>query len=261
LILSGKIALMANNPRSALSRAQSVLNSKSDHVQALHLMAHALEALQRPDEAIALLDKYLPNIKDPIPTQMEKLMLLYRARGLDAGLDALKQSVEQDDSSSPELLALLAQWLLQADQVDGAVQAARAALQADQGRLAPTQQAELYHLIGLNMKKTGQLDQALHALSQAAQLDPGQLPYFLDLAGAYQERREHHQAITILEQAQTFFPDDYRPFYMSGIVYKDKKEYVEAEKMLRLAVKIAPEEVSIHRLLGAVVALNLVHNR
>ncbi len=260
LILSGQIALKANNPRSALSRAQSVLNSKPDHVPALHLMAHSLEALQRPDEAISLLEKTMPKLKDVVPTQIEKMMLLYRTRGLEAGLEALKELVEEN-IESPELLALLAQWLSESDQMDAAVQTARAALQADHGQLTPVKQAQLFHLVGMKMKQTGQLDQAIHALSQAVQLEPDRITYYLDLASAYQDRREHNQAIKILEQAKLLFPDDYRPYYASGVVHKDNKEYVEAEKMLRLAAKLAPGEVSIHRLLGAVVALNLVHNR
>jgi Flp pilus assembly protein TadD len=55
--------------------------------------------------------------------------------------------------------------------------------------------------------------------------------------------------------------DDYRPYYQAGLVLKDSKDYVAAEAMLRRAAQLAPAEVSVHRLLGAVVALNLVHNR
>lgn len=260
LILSGKIALSANNPRLALSRAQSVLSTAPDNSQALHLMSHALEALQRPDEAFNLLDKNIPKLKDPIPTQMEKLMLLYRSKGLKVGLEAL-QGLVDDNTQIPEFLALLAQWLSEANQADAAVKTARAALQFDQSRLSLGQQAQLYRLIGLKMKESGQLDQAIHSLSQSVQLEPDCIDHFLNLASAYQERREHAQALKILEQAKTRFPEDYRPYYQSGIVYKDNKEYLEAEKMLRLAAKMAPGEVSIHRMLGAVVALNLVHNR
>jgi hypothetical protein len=43
-------------------------------------------------------------------------------------------------------------------------------------------------------------------------------------------------------------------------VLKDSKDYMAAEAMLRRAAQLAPNEVSVHRLLGAVVALNLVHN-
>jgi len=42
---------------------------------------------------------------------------------------------------------------------------------------------------------------------------------------------------------------------------KESKDYIQAEKMLRRASELAPEDISVHRLLGAVVALNLVHNR
>jgi Flp pilus assembly protein TadD len=55
--------------------------------------------------------------------------------------------------------------------------------------------------------------------------------------------------------------NDYRPYYQAGLALKDSKDYLAAEAMLRRAAQMAPNEVSIHRLLGAVVALNLVHNR
>jgi len=42
---------------------------------------------------------------------------------------------------------------------------------------------------------------------------------------------------------------------------KESRDYLEAETMLRHAAHLAPQEVNIHRQLGAVVALNLVHNR
>lgn len=260
LILSGNIALKAKNPRVALSRAQSVLNKKPENAQALHLMAHSLEALHRPDEALSLLEKAIPKIKDPVQTQMERLLLLYRAKGLESGLEALQDIVDQN-GNTPELLALLAQWLSEADQIEAAVQTARIALQADNDRLTNEQKSEMYRLIGLNMKQTGQLDQAIHALSQAVQFEPDKMDNYLNLANAYLDRREHTQALKILKQAMVQFPEDYRPYLQSGIVYKENKEYVEAEKMLRSATKLAPGEVSIHRLLGAVVALNLVHNR
>ena len=54
---------------------------------------------------------------------------------------------------------------------------------------------------------------------------------------------------------------DFRPYYQAGLVLKDSKDYVAAEAMLRRAAQLAPNEVSVHRLLGAVVTLNLVHNK
>ena len=56
-------------------------------------------------------------------------------------------------------------------------------------------------------------------------------------------------------------PKHPQPFYQAGITLKEKNEYILAEKMLRKAVKLAPTDVSIHRMHGSLVVLNLVHNR
>jgi tetratricopeptide (TPR) repeat protein len=69
------------------------------------------------------------------------------------------------------------------------------------------------------------------------------------------------QALKIYQRAINLAGSDYRPYYLAGQVLKDSKEYLAAEAMLRKAAQLAPNEVSVHRLLGAVVALNLVHNR
>ena len=42
---------------------------------------------------------------------------------------------------------------------------------------------------------------------------------------------------------------------------KESRDYLGAESMLRRAADLAPDDVTIHRQLGALVALNLVHNR
>jgi Flp pilus assembly protein TadD len=45
------------------------------------------------------------------------------------------------------------------------------------------------------------------------------------------------------------------------LALKENKNYLEAERMLRRACELDPDNVSVHRLLGAVVTLNMVHNR
>jgi tetratricopeptide (TPR) repeat protein len=123
------------------------------------------------------------------------------------------------------------------------------------------QRSRLHILIGLRMRNTGQLDQAIHHLDEAVAQAPANLDAYLELGRAYQERREYRQALKIYQRAMTIANSDHRPYYQAGLVLKDNKDYVAAEAMLRRAAQLAPNEVSVHRLLGAVVALNLVHNR
>ncbi len=260
LVLRGEIALQAKNPKAALNRAESALQNQPDQVDALKLMANSLEALGRSKEALALLEKALTRVKDPMPMHYERLQLLRRSKGMDQALPEL-QKLADGNQRRPELLALLADWQAQAGQGDAAAQSARSALQNDQGQLSESEKAALHYQIGLQAHKTGQLDQAIHAFSQAILLEPEKLQNYLELARTQQDRREHAQAIKTLEKAMEIAPESYQPYYLAGTVYKDNKEYAAAERMLRKAAKIAPREVSIHRMLGAVVALNLVHNR
>ena len=41
---------------------------------------------------------------------------------------------------------------------------------------------------------------------------------------------------------------------------RELKDYVGAEAMLRRAAELSPQDLNIRRQLGAVIALNLVHN-
>jgi tetratricopeptide (TPR) repeat protein len=75
------------------------------------------------------------------------------------------------------------------------------------------------------------------------------------------ERRQHNYALQVFNQAIALAHDDYRPYYQAGLALKELKDYQAAEDMLNRASRLAPNEIGIHRLLTAVVALNLIHNR
>jgi Flp pilus assembly protein TadD len=76
-----------------------------------------------------------------------------------------------------------------------------------------------------------------------------------------QERRQLNQALQIYNRATAVAPKDPRPYFQAGLALKESKDYIGAEAMLRRAASLAPNDLGIHRQLGAVVALNLVHNR
>lgn len=260
LLLRGDIALKANNPRGALSRVQVVLRNQPDHPEGLHLLSRTLEALNRPAEALAALDRAMQRMEDPFPLQVARVQLLRRAQGPEAALLAM-EDMTQRYPQQIVLQALMAEMSFEAGRDEAGVQAAQQALQSGDGQLSLENQARLHYLVGLNMRKQGQLDAAVHHMSQAIQLAPDGLDAYLELGQIHQERREYKQALKVYQKAMSVAPKDYRPYYQSGQVLKDSKDYLAAETMLRRAAQMAPDEVSIHRLLGAVVALNLVHNQ
>ncbi len=260
LLLRGEIALKANNPRGAQSRAQAVLHIEPENPEALVLLARALQALNKPDEALACIEQAIPMVKQPLPLLLERAELLRAAQQPRAALEAL-QEIANQFSQEPLVLAPLAEALMSEGREDEAVQTARLALQVGKDDLTSQDQANLMFLLGRQAQSTGQLDQAIHYLSQTIQYDPQNLEAYLQLGNTYQKRRQHAKALIVYQQAISVAEKDHRPYYQAGIVLKESKDYLGAESMLRRAAKLAPDDVSIHRMLGAVVALNLVHNR
>jgi tetratricopeptide (TPR) repeat protein len=260
LLLSGKIALQKGKPELALERSQAILQQQPEHPEALYLLAKSLEALERPEEALVAMDRALPHFENPFSMQMERVHMLRRAKGLGAALTGLQELATRFDLR-PEILALLSDWLEEAGDRQSAVQAAQIALQQDHGELSPPQRAAIHYRIGMNARQSGHLDQAIHHLNRAIDNNSALLDAYLELGQAHQERREYQAALKVYQNAIAVATGDFRPYYQAGLVLKDNKEYLAAEKMLRRASQLAPNDVGVHRLLGAVMALNLVHNR
>jgi tetratricopeptide (TPR) repeat protein len=197
--------------------------------------------------------------------------LLHRTQGQAAGLQALDELTERYPED-PAVLGLMAEALEESGQYEEAIKVAQHALrnmpsftvigaQPKGMPAAVTHPAGLHRLLGRLLHRTGQLDQAIHHLSEAILLEPGQVEPYLELGGTQLERRQNAQALQTFKKAITVAPQDPRPYYHAGFVLKESKDYLTAENMLRRAVSLAPNDLTTQRLLAAVVALNLVHNR
>lgn len=274
LLLRGEIALQANYPSGALSRAQIILRENPDHPAALFLLARALTRLDEPLEALNAIEKAIGQSTDPRRYQLERARILRRLPAsakssgrkdlpnADAAASTLGelQALAERYPQEPAFLVPLAELLAETGQDENAFQTARLALQSN-GKLDAADQAMMHLLVGRPLRQSGQLDQAIHHLSEAMNLAPNRLEPALELCQALHESRQHAQALKVIEKAIALAPEDYRPYFHAGLVLKETKDYLGAEEMLRRAARLAPTEVAIHRMLGAVVALNLVHNR
>jgi tetratricopeptide (TPR) repeat protein len=259
LLLRGEIALQAQNPNSAYSHAQAVLKSHPEHPAALQLLAQALQGLHRPEEALAALEKALPLVDKPLPLLLKRASLLKAANGLEPAIEAW-QDLANHYPNEAEVLAPLAEALMEAGRVQAAIDVTKQALQAEEGALASDVQANLHFLLGRQARRTGQLDQAIYHLNQAVQHAPQHIEAYMELGHTHHERRQYSQALVAYRQAIQVSGKDSRPYYHAALALKESKDYAGAEKMLRRAAELAPTDVTIHRLLGAVVALNLVHS-
>lgn len=259
-ILRAEVALLSGNPRGAQSRAQAALKIAPDHLDALQILARALNAMDRSKDALEIMNKIIPQVEKPLPLELERAEWLSQSASSASAVGELRL-LAQKYPHEPRFKFLLAKGLLKTNQPDAAILSARQALQDANLGLDPEKQSELYLIIGQSMRKNGQLDNAVHSLNQALDVFPTNLEAHLQLGMVHQDRRQYDQALKVFRAAMHIAAEDYRPYYQAGIVLKEMKDYQKAEELLRRAAELAPGNSGVHRQLTAAVALNLVHNR
>ena len=258
-LLLSKVAISNNDYQGAYEYANKAIQLNPRDIQAGIILARALAALGRHNEALLKLNSLLPAGSDEKFIHLERVNILRKINGPKAGvneLEALANSFPDDFN----ILNALARSYLEVSEPENAVNIALQALKARTDSTSRNEQANLHLLIGQLLRRAGQLDQSIEHLNNAIQLAPDRLEPYLELGLARKERREYQQALLIFEQATSIAPEDPRALFQAGLALKESKDYKSSETMLRRAVSLAPNDLNIRRQLAAVVALNLVHN-
>lgn len=259
-ILLAETAIEINNPEKAIEFCRSAFEINSEYPQALILHARALSMIGQPTEALQSFDQALTRTPKSVSLMLEHAQLTQQAMGSQNAIKEL-QDLTIEYPEDPRVLASLAKALINNDQPDPAIEAAQKALQANQGILDCTQESHLLETLGRLMRRNGQLDHAIHYLSEAIQCNPESIGAYLELGRVYQDRRQYAQALDVFQQAIALAPGNAHAYYQAGQMLKATKNYAAAEEMLQNAAKLAPDDLAIRRQLGGLVALNLVHNR
>lgn len=252
-LLCGRICLQMKDYQTAYRYAQEGLKRQPELQEAWLLMCHILQDQGKLQEALDVLDSMPQEHQLSKPVFYERVRLTRQRYDAQTALP-LAQKLEELYPNRSDVLGLLAMVLADCGEFADAERAALAAL-----RLQP-ENPELNLLLGRLMRKSGQLDTAIHHLSQAIVQSPQMFEAYQELGATYQERRELLQALQVYEMGIKVLPDEPRLFYAAALVMREIKDYVGAEAMLRKASELSPDDLNIRRQLGAVIALNLVHN-
>jgi tetratricopeptide (TPR) repeat protein len=259
LLLRGEISLMIGDPKDAQTKAQSILDLDPGHLEALQLYARSLNALDQPEEALEIMAKVIPQVEKPLPLELERAQWFCETEPTTESVIELRNLIQRYPQE-PLFKAYLAEILDRQHQGEAAILISRQALQNSDLGLPAEKQAQLHLIIGKNSHESGQLDHAIHHLCQALDLNPANLEAYFELGRTYQTRRNYQEAAKTYQNAIHIAPKDYRPYYYAGLALKEAKEYQSSEAMLRRAIELSPGEKSIRKQLGAVIALNFVHN-
>lgn len=236
----------------------SLLGQDPHDTDLLVLFAKTLTAQKQYDHAFRVIDKAISLEDESLELELQRASMIKQVEGPSAAIDELRIIGSRYPDRYP-LVVELVSTLSEAGEIEQAIRTAQDVLVSEENGHSRDQKAHLYLLTGRLLRKSGQLDQAVHHLHKANKLvDPNYLAV-LELGRVHQDRRQYEKALEQIDRAISIAPDESEGYYQAGRVLKDLKRFDQAERMLRQASKLAPYDLKIHRQLGVVVTLNLVH--
>ena len=244
--LAGKIQL-------ASTKIQELLVKDQTFEKAHILQAKILRSNGKFNDAIKRINKSLevcPQSKDLLIEKIRNLRLINE----NSEALLLASELSQKYPADLEILALLANSYKEIEDYQAAEKVARKSL-----HINPNQPA-IHLLLGYLAKFQGNLDQALDHFSKAILINESEIEPWIEMGEIYLEQNEHEKALGAYKEACSRNNTNPLPYYKSGLLLRDMKDYQNAEKMLRIASELSPKDTSIRRHLAAVVALNLVHS-
>jgi tetratricopeptide (TPR) repeat protein len=258
-LLLAEVSLEVDNAEKAADHIKEVLERHPDNPQALLLRAKTYMKLNDPKAALESLEKVLPKLPKSIPMQLQRIQLLQETKGASVALQSLSQ-LSEENPEDPRIYAALAELYSNLNDPKNAIQNAQLALKVEKEGLDKQEHISILTLLGRLLRKTGQLDQAIHYLNDAVEKGSEDPTSYIELGRCFQEQRLYDRALQYFEKAIEQAPEDSQSYYQAGLVLKETKEYRGAETMFKKAAKLAPKNMHIYRQLAAVTAINIVQN-
>ncbi|HDN04961.1 MAG TPA: tetratricopeptide repeat protein [Chloroflexi bacterium] len=246
------------NYRESERHLVTLLGQEPHDTELLGLFAKTLTAQRQTEEAMRVIDKAISLDEESLELKLQRASMIKQIEGPLAAIDELRIIGSHYPDQYPLIVELVA-TLAEAGEMDQAIRTAMDVLKNDEIGHTKEQKAHLYLTTGRLLRNTGQLDQAVHHLYKAKNLINPNYEAVLELGRVHHDRRQYNLALEQIQKAIDIEPEEAEGYYQAGKVLKDLKQYSQAEKMLRNASKLAPNDLKIHRQLGVLVTLNLVH--
>ncbi|MFN3308321.1 MAG: tetratricopeptide repeat protein, partial [Anaerolineales bacterium] len=261
ILLRGEIALTMQDTATALQLAEQALEQPAENPLIWGLFARALHAAGKAEDALRLLEQTIPIQAEYIHLHLKRIEILHEWRGAEVALQELNALLEAFPQSVP-LLLLQAELLTVLGNIEAGIRAAQVALRYSHQVSSPVSledHARSHYLLGKLFYRSGHLDQAVYHLDEAIKLSPNNEAAHLTLGDVYFARGESERALAAYHRCLDINSENSHAYFNAAILYKELKDYLNAEQMLRQAARLEPNNLAIQRQLGAVVALNLIH--
>jgi tetratricopeptide (TPR) repeat protein len=251
-LLKGEISRDLGNLNDAVEFSKSALKANPKSQDAYLFLAQTQRVAGKVNDAVNTIEQAISTLGANVELLIEKAKIIHTFKGAREVLPFLQELASQFPKNG-EILGMLAKVMAESGDL---INAERTALESL--KIQP-HQPDLNLFVGKILRKSGQLDKAVHHFGQAVDQSHLDIEAVIELAQTHQEQREYEKALEAFQMAIQIAPRDIRAYTGAAAIYRESKDYNHAEEMLRRAAEIDPSNLSIRRQLGAVVALNLVH--
>ncbi|MCJ7733099.1 MAG: tetratricopeptide repeat protein [Anaerolineales bacterium] len=246
------------NYRESEKHLVALLGQEPNDTDLLALFARTLAAQKQNEQALRVINNAITLDEESLDLKLQRASMIKHIEGPLAAIDELRIIGSHYPDQYPLVIELVA-TLAEAGEMDQAIRTAMDVLQNEEIGYTREQKSHLYLTTGRLLRNTGHLDQAVHHLFKAKKLVDPNYEAVLELGRVHHDRRQYNLALEQIQNAIDIEPNEAEGYYQAGRVLKDLKQYNQAEKMLRKASQLAPNDLKIHRQLGVLVTLNLVH--
>jgi tetratricopeptide (TPR) repeat protein len=251
-LLCARINLETGNIEKAQEQALLATEKVKNNAESLIFLGKVLERMGDKIGALEVLEKASKCEDANLQTLIDHANLVKNINGIGSAKDLIARF----SNKYPENIELLI-MMARAQEENGEIREAE--ITAKRVLRIKPDSYEMLMFVGKQQMQRGHLDQAALSFSQVVSLHPKQIEGYLLLSKVYETQREGVKALDILQKAIINHPFDSRSYIAAANLYREAKNYKTAEEMVRKAVDIDPNNVNIRRQLGALLALNLVH--
>jgi len=251
-LLLARIAIELKNHKNAQEFIQKVLVYSPNNPDAHLLMARIIEEHGGIEKSLNYLENISQRIQDDQSIIIKKAEYIKRIRGQ---VESRKFLLQFENNDFPRILTNLALIEIEMRLYDEAERHAQNSL------IEYSNQPLLISSLGKMYREQGNLDKSVKYYLDALVLEPNNIEPYIKLSEIYLLRREPNNVIRIIEQGLEKFPGEAKLYSLAGKTYWNAKDFTKAEEMFRRAAIINPDDVDVRRQLGAVMSINLIHQK
>lgn len=226
-----ELLLRQGDLKLARGHLERVLDTESDEVNALMLLARSHEAEGDLDQALRLAERALATDPGAVPVAIYQTELLLRMREPDKAVRVAESvEVRSDNADDPDLLATLSRAYI----ASGRRATAQVVLR--RGSSLAGYDARRLLEVAMLQRDAGDIDGALWSLQKATEGDPDYLPARLRLGELLIDQGSTDEALEVANALRRDYPS--RPYadHLTGLVRSARGEYDAAFEAFQRAL-------------------------